>query len=69
MQQPESANEFLRNFSDICIIKPNSYLTLVEFVPTTFNPAAKEDLQAVELANALQPGDITIVQWIKPPEK
>ena len=59
LQQPGLANECIKNFSNTSILKPNNYLIIVEFIPTTFNPSACKDLEKVERANSLQPDDIT----------
>ena len=59
LQHPDLTNEFIKNFSNTSILKPNNYPTIVEFIPTMFNPTAHEDLEKVERANSLQPGDIT----------
>ena len=67
LQQSTLRTDFIRKFNDS--IKPNNYLIIAEFVPTSFDPSLREELAAVESANALQLGNVTIVQLIKPPEK
>ena len=67
--QPMLTHDFIRNFDNTSIIKPNNYPTIAEFVPTSFGLNSKEELVTVESANSLQPGNITTVQCIKPPEK
>ena len=57
--QPTLTHDFIRNFNNTSIIRPNNYPTIVEFVTTSFNPSSKEELVVVEVANSLQPGDIT----------
>ena len=51
------------------MVKPNNYPIIAEFVPIAFNPTLQEDIMEIEVANSLQPGTITTVRWIKPPEK
>ena len=67
--KPMLTSDFIRNFDTTSTIKPNNYPIIAEFVPTSFNPTSKEGLTMVELANSLQPGDITTVRWITLPEK
>ena len=66
---PTLTSDFIRKFNTTSTIKPNNYPIIAEFVPTSFDPTSKEGLTIVELANSLQPGDITTARWIKPPEK
>ena len=67
--RPTLMYDFIRHFNNTSVIRPNNYPTIGEVIPTLFNPSSKEELVAVEVANSLQPDDITIARWIKPPEK
>ena len=51
---PTLTSDFIRNFDTASTIKPNNYPIIAEFVPTSFDPASKEGLTMVDLANSLQ---------------
>ena len=57
--QPTLTYDFIRHFDNTSIIRPNNYPTIAEFVPTSFNPSSEEEKVVVEVANSLQPGNIT----------
>lgn len=61
--------EFIKNLDLKAVVKDRGYPVVIQFVPLTFNPDSKSQIQELEKENDWEHGTISSVRWIKPPNK
>ena len=57
---------FLQVFSATSVIKQRAYPTVVEYIPLSFKPDDRNQLESVEKENSLEAEGILSARWIKP---
>lgn len=63
----EVSTAFLEKFSMGAVIKDRTYSVIVEFVPVVLGNQVTDKLGEIERGNGLQPGELVMARWARPP--
>ncbi|KAG2346984.1 hypothetical protein BDR05DRAFT_877294 [Suillus weaverae] len=66
INEPANHSSFLTHFGHDLVIKDQTYQTLLENIPVTFDPNSPVCVAEIELKAGLKPNEITKARYIKP---
>ncbi|EIW86218.1 hypothetical protein CONPUDRAFT_43259, partial [Coniophora puteana RWD-64-598 SS2] len=61
----DTRKAFAEGFAPNAVVKPPVFVVITEFVPVSFDPSSKEEVEEVLASSGLPVGGVTWAEWIK----
>jgi len=69
LREPANKQAFIKALDPEATIKDRAYTVIFQFVPLTFDPDRKSNIDNLEKENGWDGGTILTARWVKPPSK
>ena len=67
LREPNTKQAFIKALDPEATIKDRAYTVIFQFVPLTFDPDRKSNIENLEKENGWDEGTILTARWVKPP--